>query len=82
MIRRVLRGLKEAGRVEALGRGRGRSGGKEVVPLKRGNREGNVMRGFVVATAAETPAPVFTVQAMRKAMHTPGPGLKKVGGVK
>lgn len=43
MVRRVLRGLKEAGKVEALGRGPGRSGGKEVVPLKGGNREGNVM---------------------------------------
>lgn len=35
-------GLKRRGGLKAWGGGRGRSGGKRVVPLKRGNREGNV----------------------------------------
>ena len=34
--------MKQAGKLESLGRGRERRGGKEVVPLKRGNREGSV----------------------------------------
>ena len=40
MVRKVLRNLQKAGFVECLGRGPRRSGGKEVIPFKKGNKEG------------------------------------------
>lgn len=43
MVGRVLRGLKEEGE-ETWGGCRGRSGRNGVVPLKRGNKEGDVAR--------------------------------------
>lgn len=47
MVRRVLRRLKQRGEVKALGRGPERYSRKEVIPLKRGNKEGNVILPFV-----------------------------------
>ncbi len=41
MIRRLLRDLKGAGRIECLGRGPGAKWRKRVLPLKEGNKEGN-----------------------------------------
>ena len=41
MIRRLLRDLKAAGRIECLGRGPGAKWRKRVTPLKEGSKEGN-----------------------------------------
>ncbi len=41
MIRRLLRDLKAAGRIECLGRGPGAKWRKRVLPLKEGNKEGS-----------------------------------------
>lgn len=42
MVRRVLRSLKDAGKVEPLGRGPGALWRKRVIPSKKGNSKGNV----------------------------------------
>ena len=47
MVRKVLRDLQEAGLVECLGRGPGAVWQKRVIPLKRGNKEGNKKRNGV-----------------------------------
>jgi hypothetical protein len=41
MIRRLLRDLKAAGRIECLGRGTGAKWRKRVQPLKEGSKEGS-----------------------------------------